>query len=225
MSTTKAERTRNLRYKHPALATLGYDFISNELYEIGSAFADVQYFVEDDGETLLNALDGDDEAEWEFRMAFTDLQGKIQELDNAFRDSEVQEYFDDCTVGLIGNRYKVLGYDQLEEDYFSLTSYEQGLAATESGKRLMRRTKSEMIAIIGQCLGIVIAFLDIQQSYDYLKSTFEILKDENTSLLQIIKDIDAAYEAANEDEFYEWNQTTKHFDALIADLPDRIWIE
>jgi len=222
---TKADHTRNLRYKRPALDTLGYEFISDELFEISDACADVQYFVENDSETLLNALDGDDEAEWEFRMAFADLQGKVEELDNAFRDSGVREYFDDCTVGLIGNRYKTLGFDMEEEDYFSLTSYEQNLACAESGKRLMRRTKSEIISVVGQCLGIVIAFLDIRQSYDYLKATFDILKDENTSLLKIIKDIDSAYEAANEENFYEWYPGSKRFNALLEGLPDRIWLE
>jgi len=222
---TKADHTRNLRYKRPALATLGYEFMSDELYEIGSACSDVQWFAENDSETLLNALDGDDEAEWEFRMAFSDLQGKVEELDNAFRDSDVREYFDDCTVALIGNRYKTLGFDMEQEDYFSMTSYEQDLACTESGKKLMRRTKTEMLSIIGQCLGIVIAFLDIQQSYDYLRATFDILKDENTSLLKIIKDIDTAYDAANKENFYEWYPASKHFDALLCNLPDRIWLE
>lgn len=65
---------------------------------------------------------------------------------------------DDCTVALIGNRYNTLGYDSEEEDYFSLTGYEQELAQTEAGKRLMRMTKAEMISTIGQCFGITLAF-------------------------------------------------------------------
>ena len=50
-----------------------------------------------------------------------------------------------------------------EEDYFSLTSYESGLAASEAGKRIMRMAKAEMITTIGQCMGVVISFLNVQQ--------------------------------------------------------------
>lgn len=222
---TKAERSRNLRYKHPALTSLGYYFISDELYEIDSACEDIRWFMESDGETLLNALDGDEEDEWEFRMAFTDLDGKAENLRNMLDDIDIREYFDDCTVGLIGNRYKTVGYDDFEEDYFSLTSFEQELAYSEAGKKFMRRTKQEMISIIGQCWGIVISYLDIRQKYDYLKATFDILKDENTSILKNIADINEAYEAASKEGFYEYSKEFRRFETLVNDLPGRIWLE
>lgn len=221
----KAVNTRNLRYKRPALMSMGYDEILNELYEIQNACTDVQWFVENDGETLLNALDGDEDAEYEFRMAFSDLEGKAYMLDSAIRDWDIRETFDDCTVGLIGNRYKTIGFDAQEEDYFSLTAYEQELAYTESGKKLMRKTKSEMISTIGQCMGITIAFLDVRQLYDYLKATFDILRDENTSLLKIIKEIETAYEEAAGDGFISYKDKTRRFDALLTNLPDRTWLE
>jgi hypothetical protein len=211
-------------YKRPALMTLGYEMITNELYDIGTACDEVSYYA-NDSDTLLNALDGDDEAEYEFRMAFSDLSAKIESLNDALRDSCVQEYFDDCTVGLIGNRYTTIGYDSVQEDYFGLTRFEQELAYTESGKKLTRRTKQEMISIIGQCLGIVMAFLDIRHSYDYLKATMDILRDENTSLLQIIKDIETQYKAAEERDFSPYTDETRRFDALLSRLPERAWIE
>ena len=225
MDNAKAIRSRNLRYKRPALASLGYEIISNELYDIRCACDDVRYFVENDRDTLLNALDGDDEAEWEFRMAFADLENKADELANQISAWDIRDDFDDCTVGLLGNRYRSLGYDSMEEDYFSLTSFEQELAHTEAGKRLMRKTKPEIISTVGQCLGITIAFLDVRQQYDYLKATFDILRDENTSLLQIIKEIDTAYKDADEAEFREWDDKTKKFDRLLSSLPQRTWLE
>lgn len=226
MSETKANRTRNLRYKRPALAMLGYSIITEELYTIGTACDEVRWFVEGDSETLLNALDGDDEAEWEFRMAFSDLSAKCDQLFNAIQENYLKsETFDDCTVGLIGNKYRTIGYDSDEEDYLSLTGYEQDLAYTEAGQRVMRMTKPEMLSTIGQCLGIVVAFLDVRHSYDYLKSTFEILKDENTSLLKIIKEIDAAYNAANTAGMYSRKDECKLFDQMLQSLPDRIWLE
>ena len=75
----------------------------------------------------------------------------------------------------------------MEEDYYSLTAYDAQLAQTEAGKRLMRKTKADMLSTIGQCVGTLIAFLDLRQSYDYLKATVDILRDENTSLLKQIR--------------------------------------
>lgn len=108
-----------------------------------------------------------------------------------------------------------------EEDYFSLTSYDQKLACTEAGKRLMRMTKANMLSTIGQCVGILISFLDLRQSYDYLKATFDILRDTNTSLLDTIKEISAAYKAAESCHFCSWYEETKRFDRLLSCLPRR----
>ena len=46
MSDIKANRTRNLRYKRPALASLGYDALQTELWDIREACNDVHWFVE-----------------------------------------------------------------------------------------------------------------------------------------------------------------------------------
>ena len=74
MSEIKANRTRNLRYKRPALASMGWDSIWHELENIQEACSDVHWFFDQDGdETLLNALSGDEEAEWEFKMALNCL--------------------------------------------------------------------------------------------------------------------------------------------------------
>lgn len=222
---SKAERARNLRYKRPALASIGYWEISNELYEIMEACSDVRWYIEQGDDTLLNALGDDEEAEWEFRMAFIDLDGKAEQLLSAMDEWDVREEYDDCTVALIGNRYRTVGFDTVEEDYFSLTRYEEGLAQSEAGKRLMRHTKAEIISTVGQCLGTLLAFLDLRYQYDYLKTTFDILRGENTSLLKQIKEIDAAYDEAEKECFRAWCPATRRFDSLIEGLPERMWLE
>jgi len=204
---------------------MGYDAMISELYDISEACSDVHWFVDNDEETILNALDGDEEAEWEFKMAFADLEGKAEELMNAVGEWDIREEYDTCTVALIGNRYRTVGYDGMEEDYFALTGYQEELAYTEAGKKLMRRTKAEMLSIIGQSLGTLVAFLDLRQRYDYLKATMDILRDENTSLLQTIKEINAAYNAAAADGFYGWDDSVKKFDRLLNSLPARAWLE
>lgn len=228
---SKAECARNLRYKRPALAAMGYESIVEELSEIIEACADVHYFIDQDDDTLLNALDGDEDELWEFKVAFADLEGKAEQLGDIlqdlhdWQDDTFGQTFDDCTVALIGNRYRCVGFDAVEEDYFNLTGYEQELAQTESGKRLCRKTKAEMLSTIGQCMGTLLAFYDLRQSYDFLKATFDILRNENTSLLKQIKEIEAAYDAADAEGWHSWGSEAKKFDILLKNLPDRVWIE
>ena len=66
-----------------------------------------------------------------------------------------------------------------------------------------------MLSTIGQCVGTLIAFLDLRQSYDYLKATFDILRDENTSLLKQIKAIETAYDAADAVDWCSWKPEVK----------------
>lgn len=164
-------------------------------------------------------------------MAFSDLEAKADYLERIIHDycgwdnDSFARTYDDCTVALIGNRYKLLGWDFEEEDYFALASYDRGLAQTEAGKRLMRKTKAEMISTIGQCFGMLVAFLDLRQQYDYLKAAFEILRDENTSLLTQIKEIETAYKDADAVGWYSWYPEVKRFSQLLEYLPERTWIE
>lgn len=220
----KSERTRNLRYKKPALASLGYQNITDELYVIQDECEEIKWMVEDDDSGILqSAFDDNEDEEYEFRMAFLDLQCKAEQLFNEINEAErygLSEYFDDCTVSLLGNRYNLVGYDSYEEDYFSLVSSESSWAVSETNKRVMRMTKQEIIEKVGQCVGITLAFIDLRQQYDYLKATFDILRDENTSLLQTIKDIEKAY-----DDFQDSYQKEKEFDLLVKNLPEKMWVE
>ena len=236
MSEIKANRTRNLRYKRPALASMGFDTMIAELDEIEEACSDVHWFADQDDETLINALDGNEVEAWEFKLAFADLEAKADQLRRAmeenwgypapFYQTSFYQRYNYCTVALVGNRYRIIGWDSDEEDYMSLTRYEEELAETEAGKWLMRLTKKDMISTIGQSVGTLIAFLDLRQSYDYLKATFDILRDENTSMLQQVKEIEAAYEeACCTDWWHIKKEAVERFDRLLEALPDRVWIE
>lgn len=224
----RREKARNLRYKRPAMASLGAEFILNELDEIREACSDVHYYM-DDEDSLLAALDGDVEEEFEFRLAFADLEGQAENLARALEDIGWYEKdgveFDDCLVALIGNRYEVIGFDAVVEDYFSLCDYDEDLAYTEAGERLMRLTKKEMLSRIGQTVGITMAVLDLRQQYDYLKATMDILRGENQSILKVVKEIEEVYKQAEAENFDEWYASTKRLDQLLAMLPDRAWLE
>lgn len=226
----REQRTRALRYKRPALASMGYEHIQSELGEIIEACDDVAWFA-GDIDTLTDALDGSDEEAHEFMMACGNLSSKagllleqLYEVGEWDPDSTTRRY-DDCTVALIGNRYDTVGYDTLEEDYFSLTNYDMDLATSEAGKRLMRHTKAEMLSIIGQSVGILVAFLDVRQQYDYLKATLDVLHDENHSVLQAVKDINAAYEKAEAVRFNDYHKEAQEFERLLWAVPERMWVE
>ena len=190
METVKQKKARSMRYKKPALAMLTYEYLYDELYEISGECDEIRYFINDDDDTLLYALDGDEEEEYEFRMMFSDLSAKCERLADELNDSYAREYFDDFFTGILGDKYSVVVYDGYEEDYFGLSGYERHLAHTDSGKRLMRRSKEELLSIAGQCFGIALCMLDIRHKYDYLKSAFDILRDENTSVLMMVRAID-----------------------------------
>lgn len=219
---TPAERSRNLRYKRPALASMGYDAMTDELDMISDKCSDIRWWTDTDDETLLNALDGDEEDAWEFKMAFSELDAKCEQLRDAVYNSCIdRDDFDNCTVALIGNRYNLVGFDGYEEDYFSLCGYESNLAEKEAGKRIMRMTKPEMISTIGQCFGILMAFLDVRQRFDYLSATFDILRDQNTSVLDTIKEIEKLYEATQDG----WNSSAEQkWRNLTETLPQEMWV-
>ena len=128
MAVDREGRTRALRYKRPALSSMGYEHIQTELEAIVEACGDVAWFA-GDIDTLTAALDGSDEEAHEFMLACSDLSSKagllleqLYEVGEYDPESTARQY-DNCTVALIGNRYDTVGFDTLQEDYFSLTAY------------------------------------------------------------------------------------------------------
>ena len=85
----------------------------------------------------------------------------------------------------------------------------------------MRLTKAEMISAIGQCMGIALAFADLKTQYDSLSAAMAVLRSENTSILSVVKEIEAAYERCQDD----WRNKDKEFDRLLECLPEKVWIE
>jgi hypothetical protein len=216
----RAYTAKNLRYKKAALHMMCLEDITEELYAIQNECDEIKYFMEDD-ETLTAGMD-DDEEGYQFRVLFADLSAKCYRLDEALRDAYVSEHFDDYLVGMLGDRFRVIGYDGYQEDYYNLTSFEAGLAKTESGKRVMRLTKEQVLATCGQCLGIVLSFLDVRHSFDYLKASFDILKDHNLAVLNAIKSVDKLYQLASEDERY--GEYDSRFERYLSELPDEVWV-
>ena len=77
---TRQEKARDMRWKRPALESLGSPVMFDRLEEIETACDDVRYFMDSEGETLLDALDGDEEEAFEFQMMFADLAADASRL-------------------------------------------------------------------------------------------------------------------------------------------------
>ena len=99
---------------------MGFDTILSELDDMRETCSTIHWWTDQDDETLLNALDGDEEDAWEFKMAFSGLEAKADSLFETIyelsQEDNFEQTYDDCTVALIGNRYCTIGFDGFEED-------------------------------------------------------------------------------------------------------------
>lgn len=209
-------------YKKPALAAYSWSEIRYSLDQIIEDSEAVRWMDEDELEELI----GDGELASEFKMAFFDLSDKASGLQEQLYGLDFEDKdqgYNDCTVALLGNRFTVVGWDSYEEDYCGLTRFEEGVARTEAGKRMIRLTKAEMLSTIGQCMGILLAYYDIQSSYDDLHGVLEVIKGSQRQLMAEIKAIEAAYERAEATGFR--GKDADAFDRLLWGLSERMWIE
>lgn len=69
------------------------------------------------------------------------------------------------------------------------------------------------------------AYLDLKYRYDYLSAAMQILNDEQKGILDMVKELDVAYEEADKDDWYLYGNAYKRFDKLLESVPERMWIE
>lgn len=214
------EKARNLRYRKSILANFNLEMIKDEIYEMSGVCDDIRWMMQDD--TLLDAFDGDEEEEYEFRMAFVELSSELETVCNLMDNWELEENFNDFFAGISkGSHMQMLGFDTYEEDYYSLDGYETELAQREAESRLKRLTKDELLRSATECFKIQTAYLNIKYKYDYLKATMDVLKGESASMLQMVKQIEELYERCMQGD---WKDNAE-FDKLVNALPDRMHIE
>lgn len=216
----RRQKAAALRYKRPALDTLGYDFIICELEDMSCYCDNIRWAEENCTEPVL---DGDEDDGAGYRLTFSKLESSIDAIHEQIWSID-SELFDDCTVGLIGNRYRVVGYDSYEEDYFSLFSWDTERAVSESGKRLMRHTKAEMLTAIGQCIGILIAFYDVRQRFDYLKAALDVALGNNLDDLRLVRDIETAWQAWQDAGAYQYCKEAYALERIADELPEIYWV-
>lgn len=222
---TKRNKAKNLRYRKAIAKDINFEKIQEELYDIYEECTNVQYYLDSDDDTLLNALDGDSEEEFEFKMMFSALTYDCEQMVSDMQCEYVPQYFDDFFVA-VGKGESFLGWDSYEGDYFGLgDSWEENYAREEARKRISRLTKEQIIDTAQICFKIFKAYIGIRHRYDCLKSAMDILKDGNTGYLQTIKQLEKAYERADADGWSDMCESVREFEKLVDQMPDMAWIQ
>ena len=225
---TRRIKAMNLRYKKPIANGLNLYDIKSTLWDISEACGEVQYYVDCDDETLLNALDGDEDDAYEFKMMFSTLSAECEQMHYDLNNEYIPEYFD-IFFAAINKGGEMLGYDTYEHDYYGLSSFESGLANEEASKKIKALTKDKMIEAMQYCFGVYQAYIGLTYRYDCIKAAMDILRNENTGYLKMVKQIEELYEKANEETNgfrYCWNGNAfKELDRILENVPQEAWIQ
>lgn len=224
--TDKAFKAKRMRYKKPIARDLNYETIVDELWDMTEECENVKWYESD--ESLIAALDGDEDEAYEFKIAFSDLCAELEQFRADLTEGYVSEYFDtlfpaakaDCFGGY-------LGWDDYEGDYFGLEPYEYAYAENEAAKKITRLTKKELLEAVGQCMKILKSYIGIRYRYDCLKSAMDIIKGSNMERIQLTKAINEQYLLAEESSegFANWNKDVWDFDKIIENVPREYWIQ
>lgn len=226
---TKRYKAKQMRYKKPIVKNLNLDFIKEDLWDIQEECENVRWYTdsEDGTDSLINALDGNEEEAYEFKMAFADLCAECEKMTEDLQEEWVPDCFDIFFVAAgAGDGYGgLLGYDSFEEDYFGIDCSDS-LAEDEAKKKLKQMTKEDLITATRQCFKVYSAYVGLKNRYDSLKAAIDILRDQNTGYLQVVKEIERLYENVTKDCWSkkEWSDESREWKRYTDALPQEAWI-
>lgn len=220
---TRQEKARSLRYKKAIVRDLNLFTIRNEIDEIMEECDNVQYWMDTDSETLINAMDGNEDEAYEFKMEFADLSAECYQMYEDFQNIGDYDLFDDIFVAIGGAEQGngLMGWDSYEQDYFGLDLPTEW-SEQESVKRLERLTKKELLENIAYAFRILMAYIGLRARYESLSAAMTLVKEQNTGHLQIVKEIEKLYCAAQESG--EWSKASHKFDRLLSQMPEEAWL-
>ncbi len=227
---TKRIKAKQLRYKKPIVKDLNLDSIKEKLFDIQGECEDVHYFFDTDDDTLINALDGNEDEVYEFKTMFGDLCAECEMMQKDLVEEWVPDCFDLFFVAAgAGDSYGgIWGYDSYEQDYFGI-SCSNAFAEDEAKKQLKRMTKDDLIAAARQCFKVYQSFMALMHRYDCLKAAIDILRDQNTGYLQMVKQIEELYDKADADtlgfRYPTYGKEVDKLDRFLNNLPQEAWIQ
>lgn len=226
---TKRIKAKNLRYKKPVAKGLTLDDIGEALWEIRGECMDVRYYIEEDDETLVNALDGDEDDAFEFKMMFADLTAECEQMYEDLQNEYIPEYFD-LFFAAVNKGGEMLGYDTYERDYYGLSSMGSEMANEEAVKKMKRLTKDQLIETAQICFRVYQSYIGLQYRYDCIKAALDILRDENTGYLQMVRQMEEAYEKADKEtdgfkRTFRRGTALRELESLIDNMPQEAWVQ
>jgi hypothetical protein len=226
---TKRLKAKQMRYKKPIVKNINLETITEDLWNIQEECENVSWYTdsEDGNDSLINALAGDEDEAYEFKMAFSDLCAECDRMREDINEEWIPECFDIFFVaagaGESGGGF--LGWDSYEQDYFGL-SCSDAFAEDEAKKKLKQLTKDDLIAAARQCFKVYHAYLGLRNRYDSLKAAIDILRDQNTGYLQAVKEIEKLYEEASNEwnRYSDWSKAAREWKRYTDALPSEAWI-
>ena len=226
---TKRLKARGMRYKKPIVKNLNLETITQDLWDIQEECVNITWYTdsEDGTDSLINALDGDEDEAHEFRMAFAELCEECERMFADLREEWVPKCFDiffvAAGVGDAGGG--LLGWDAFEQDYFGIDCSDW-IAEDEAKKKLKKLTKDDLIDAAHQCFKIYHAYMGLRNRYDNLKAAIDILRDQNMGYLQAVKEIEKLYEEASDkwNRNDDWSEAAREWKRYTDALPQEAWI-
>lgn len=119
---TKRYKAKQMRYKKSIAKDLNLDKIKEDLWDIQEACEEIRWYTDsEDGEdSLVNALAGDEDETYEFKMAFADLCAECERMQEDLQEEWVPECFDIFFVA--AGAGDLFGWDSYEQDYFGISA-------------------------------------------------------------------------------------------------------
>ena len=83
-----------------------------------------------------------------------------------------------------------------------------------------------MIAAARQCFKVYHAYIGLRNRYDSLKAAIDILRDQNTGYLQVVREIEKLYEAVSKNVYSrsEYSKESQDWKRYTDALPQEAWI-
>lgn len=99
-------------------------------------------------------------------------------------------------------------------------------AEDEAKRRLKQMTKDELIAAARQCFKVYQAYIGLRNRYDSMKAAIDILRDQNTGYLQVVREIEKLYESVSKDMYSmsEHSKESQDWKRYTDALPQEAWI-
>lgn len=203
--------------------------ITEDLWYIQEQCEIIRWYTDTEhgGDSLINALDGDEEEAYEFKMAFAVLCAECDKMGEDLQEEWVPKCFDLFFVAAgAGLSWSgLLGWDSFEQDYLGI-DFGERFAEDEVKKKLKQMTKDDMIAAIRRCFKIFHAYIGLKNRYDSLKAAIDILRDQNTGYLQIVKEIERLYGEMDKDCWSrdKYSKESREWERYTDALPPEAWI-